>query len=241
VDRPLPLRKVLSYLWLKRGPNLTHRTGLYVILRGVKLISWRKLMKRIIVLCAAALLLIASGVYALGDIARPRDPKETPTPAASKVVLHTGLQIVPDAKSYEARLQISQKTLDLIRGSGGSTSVNQRMTQRLMQSSTRTIMAGLFMFLAVSFAGVWLARSSKRRGQKAMAAVVLVIGLLGAATVIVRANAGPPGTYLWRNLPQNVSKGQATSGGLDIEIVSGDDSGIKLIVPLKKTITSGEE
>lgn len=195
-------------------------------------------MKRIILLCAAALLLIGTGVYAFGDIARP---KETPTPAAGKIVLHTGLQIVPDAKSYEARLQISQKTLDLIRGSGGNTSANQTMTQRLMQSSTRTVMAGMFMFLAVSFAGVWLARSSHRRGQKAIAAVVLAIGVLGAATVIVRANAGPPGSYLWRNLPQNLSNGQGTSGGVNIEIVQGDDSGIKLIVPLKKTNTSGEE
>jgi hypothetical protein len=195
-------------------------------------------MKRTVVLCATVLLLIGSAVYVFGDIARP---KQTPTPVTRRVVLHTGLQIVPDAKSYEARLQISQKTLDLIRESGGTTSSNQTMTQRLMQSSTRTIMAGLFMFLAVSFAGVWLARSSQRRGQKAIAAVVLAIGVLGATTVIVRANAGPPGTYLWRNLPQNLSKGQATSGGLDIEIVSGDDSGIKLIVPLKKTNAPGEE
>ena len=197
-------------------------------------------MKRIIVLCAAALLLIASGVYAFGDIARPKDPKETPTPTAGKVVLHTGLQIVPDGKSYEARLQISQKTLDLIRQSGGSTSSNQTMTQRLMQSSTRTIMAGVFMFLAVSFAGVWLARSSQRRGQKAIAAVVLAAGVLGAATVIVRANAGPPGSYYWRNLPKNLTKGESTRGGLDIEIVPGDDSGVKLIVPLTKT-NDGEE
>jgi hypothetical protein len=195
-------------------------------------------MKRIVVLCAAALLLIGCGVYAFGDIARP---KQTPTPGARRVVLHTGLQIVPDAKSYEARLQISQRTLDLIRESGGSTSANQTMTQRLMQSSTRTIMAGMFMFLAVSFAGVWLARSNQRRGQKAIAAVVLAIGVLGGATMIVRANAGPPGTYLWRNLPQNLSKGQATSGGLDIEVVSGDESAIKLIVPLKKTTEYGEE
>ena len=195
-------------------------------------------MKRTVVLSAAALLLIASGVYAFGDIARP---KETPTPAASKVVLHTGLQIVPDAKSYEARLQISQKTLDLIRQSGGSTSANQTISERLMQSSARTVMAGIFMFLAVSFAGVWLARSSQRRGQKAIAAIALAIGVLGAATVIVRANAGPPGIYYWRNLPKNLTKGEATRGGLDIEIVSGDDSGVKLIVPMRKTNDYGEE
>jgi hypothetical protein len=197
-------------------------------------------MKRTVVLCATVLLLIGSAVYVFGDIARPKTTP-TPAPAERKVVLHTGLQIVPDAKSYEARLQISQKTLDLIRESGGTTSANQTMIQRLMQSSTRTIMAGMFMFLAVSFAGVWLARSSQRRGQKAIAAVVLAIGVLGAATVIVRANAGPPGIYYWRNLPKNLTKGEATRGGLDIEIVPGDDSGIKLIVPMKKTNEYGEE
>ncbi len=194
-------------------------------------------MKRTVLLCAAALLLIASAVYAFGDIARP---KTTPTPAQGKIVFHTGLQIVPDSKSYEARLQISQETLQRIREATANTSANTSMAQRLMQSSTRTVMAGMFMFLAISFAGVWLARSGQRRSQKAIAAVVLVVGLLGAATVIVRANAGPPGYYYWQNLPQNLTKGQATRGGLDIEIVPGDD-GIKLIIPMKVNKSPGEE
>jgi ABC-type glycerol-3-phosphate transport system permease component len=194
-------------------------------------------MKRTVVLCAAALLLIGTAVFAFGDIARP---KTTPTPAAGKVVFHTGLQIVPDSKVYEARLQISQQTLQRIREATTNTSANTSMTQRLMQSSTRTVMAGLFMFLAISFAGVWLARSTQRRSQKAIAAVVLVVGMLGAASVIVRANAGPPGYYYWQNLPQNLNKGQATRGGLDIEIVPGD-GGVKLIVPMKTNKAPGEE
>ena len=163
-------------------------------------------MKRTVVLCAAALLLIASAVYTFGDIARP---KGTPTPEPGKIVFHTGLQIVPDSKLYEARLQISQATLQRIREATANTSANTSMTQRIMQSSTRTVMAGMFMFLAISFAGVWLARSSQRRSQKGIAAVLLVVGMLGAATVIVRANAGPPGYYYWQNLPQNLTKGTA--------------------------------
>jgi hypothetical protein len=197
-------------------------------------------MKRIVVLCAAALLLIGSSVYTFGDIARP---KPAASPAEGKVIFHTGLQVVPDSKVWEARLQISQATLKRIReASSGNTSADASITQRIMQSSTRTLMAGLFMFLAVSFAGVWLARSSQRRTQKAIAAVVLVAGMLGAAAVIVRANAGPPGSYYWKKLPENLNKGQATRGGLDIEIMPGDeDDGIKLIVPIKKTSTPGEE
>ena len=194
-------------------------------------------MKRTVVLCAAALLLIASAVFAFGDLARP---KTTPTPEAGKIIFHTGLQVVPDSKAYEARLQISQETLQRIREATANTSANQSMTQRLMHSSTRTMMAGLFMFMAVSFAGVWLARSGQRRNHKIAAALVLGIAVLGATAIIVRANAGPPGYYYWQKLPENLSKGESTRGGLDIEIVPGD-SGIKLIVPMRNTKKPGEE
>ena len=147
-------------------------------------------MKRSFALCAAALLLMASAVYTFGDIARP---KSTPTPERGKVVFHTGLQIVPDSNSYEARLQISQATLQRIREATANTTANPSMTERIMQSSTRTMMAGLFMFLAISFAGVWLARSGQRRNHRIAAGLVLGMALLGAGAIIVRANAGPPG------------------------------------------------
>ena len=191
-------------------------------------------MKRTVLISAAALLLVASAVYTFGDIARPK-----PTPAEGKIIFHTRLQIVPDAKTYEARLQISQESLQRIR-EASATSANQSPTQRLLQSSTRTMMAGVFMFLAVSFAGVWLARSGQKRNHKIAAGLVLGLIWLGATAIIVRANAGPPGSFYWRNLPENLTKGQSTSGGLDIEIVPGDD-GIKLIVPLKNPKKPGEE
>ena len=192
-------------------------------------------MKRTVYLCAAGLLLIASAVFTFGDIARPK-----PSPEAGKVIFHTGLEIVPDPKVYEARLQISQATLQRIREATGNTSANQSVTQRIMTSGPRTIMAGLFMFLAISFAGVWLARSGQRRGQKIAVGLMLGIAVLGAATIIVRANAGPPGSYYWKKLPDNLTKGESTRGGLDIEIVPGDEQ-IKLIVPMKKENKPGEE
>ena len=192
-------------------------------------------MKPTIISCAAGLLLIASAVFTFGDIARPK-----PSPEAGKVIFHTGLEIVPDAKIYEARLQISQQTLQRIREATANTSANQSVTQRIMASGPRTIMAGLFMFLAVSFAGVWLARSGQRRSQKIAAGLVLGIAVLGAAAIIVRANAGPPGSYYWKKLPDNLTKGESTRGGIDIEIVPGDEQ-IKLIVPMKGTKKPGEE
>ena len=195
-------------------------------------------MKRTVVLCAAVLLLVSTAVYSFGDIARPKD---TPKSSEGKTVLYTSMTVKPDPKAYEARLQISQSTLQRIAHEAGNLSSNDSMTQRLVHSSARTMMAGLFMFLAVSFAGVWLARSSQRRNHKAIAAVFLLATVFGLATVIVRANAGPPGYLRWQGLPQNLKAGKITGGGVNIEIVPGDDSEIKLIVPLRNTNQPGEE
>ncbi|HMG72245.1 MAG TPA: hypothetical protein VK582_01990 [Pyrinomonadaceae bacterium] len=195
-------------------------------------------MKRTVVLCTTVLLLIGSAIYAFGDIARP---KVTPTATEGKTVLYTSMTVKPDAKASEARLQISQGTLQSIAREAANMSSDQSMTQRVMHSSARTIMAGLFMFLAVSFAGVWFARSSQRRNSKAVAAAILLATVFGLATVIVRANAGPPGYVRWQGLPQNLKDGKTTGGGVDIQIVPGDESTITLIVPLRKTQNPGEE
>ena len=193
-------------------------------------------MKRTLILSIAICALLASAIYAFGDIARPK-----PTPVQGKTVLYTGLTVVTDPKAYEARLQISQETLKHIQEGAGSNGGTESVTQRVMHSSTKTIMAGLFMFLAVSFAGVWFARSSQRRNHKAIAAVLLIAAVFGIGTVIVRANAGPPGYIRWQNLPQALKDGKPTSGGVNIEIVPGDESQIKLIIPLRNTPKPGEE
>jgi hypothetical protein len=192
-------------------------------------------MKRTLILSAAICALLASGIYAFGDIARPK-----PTPAAGKTVLYTSLTVEPSAKVSEARLQISQDTLKHIQEAVANSGASESISQRVMHSSTRTIMAGLFMFLAVSFAGVWFARSSQRRNHKAVAAALLVAVVFGMATVIVRANAGPPGYIRWQNLPQALKDGKPTSGGLDIEIVPGD-AYMKLIIPLRNSKPSEEK
>ena len=192
-------------------------------------------MKRPVVLCAAAVMLAASAIYSFGDIAGPKS-----TPAEGKTVFYTGLTVMPDSKSSEARLQISQETLKRIQEAAAKNGGPPSVVQGLVHSSTRTIMAGLFMFLAVSFAGVWLARSGQRRNHKAIATVLLIAVVFGIATVVVRANAGPPGYVRWQNLPQALKDGKSTTGGLNIEIVPGDEN-MKLIVPLRNNNRPGEE
>ena len=186
-------------------------------------------MKQALSLCILCLL-PALAAPAYGDIARPKASPELP-----KIVLHTSLTIVPDSKAYEARLQISQSSLQEMRAALANTPINQSLAQRIAHSSTQTMLAGLFMFLSLSFAGVWLARSVETRSQKAIAALLVGTAVLGAAAIIAQANAGPPGSYLWRKLPQNLGQNKPTYGGIDIEVVPdpADGSGMKLIVPMR--------
>jgi len=62
-------------------------------------------MKRTLILSTAICALLASAIYAFGDIARP---KVSPSPEEGKIVFHTSLLVTSDSKAYEARLQISQ-------------------------------------------------------------------------------------------------------------------------------------
>jgi hypothetical protein len=184
-------------------------------------------MKRTLLSIAAVGALLASGIYAFGDIARPK-----PSPAQGKVIFYSGLTVTSDPKAYEARLQISQDTLKRLTEAANREGGSSSLTQNIMHSSTRTMMAGVFMFLAISFGGVWLARSNQKRNTKAIAAVLAIAFMFGLATVIVRANAGPPGYIRWQNLPTSLQNGKETAGGVEVELVPGDDS-MKLIIPLR--------
>src|SRR6185503_8948252 len=158
-------------------------------------------------------LLLALAIPAYGDIAKPKE-KPSPSPELPKIVLHTRLVVVPDNKAWEAKLRISQSSLQELRAALGNG--NESTAQSITRSSTRTIIAGVFMFLA---------RSVQTRGQKAVAALLFGTAVIGAAAMIAQANAGPPGSYYWKKLPQNLTKGAPTSGGLDIEIVPDGDIG----------------
>jgi hypothetical protein len=184
-------------------------------------------MKRILSFCSLCLIL-AAATTTYGDIARPSS-----SPEKGKIVLHTSLVVVPEKKASAARLQIPESSMRELRAALTETSGNESMAQRVAHSSGRTVIAGLLMFLSLSFAGVWLARSVHTRSQKTVAIFLIGIAVISAGAIITRANAGPPPSYLWRKLPDNLSKGQPTYGGVDIEIVpdANDGSGMKLIIP----------
>jgi len=201
-------------------------------------------MKSLIVTCCIVLLATVSTQPANADIAKPKPPAEKPAPTP-KYALHTSLEIVPDPKAYEAKLQITETELKEIHAALVAAGGNAPLAANITRSSTRTIIAGLLMFLSVSFAGVLFARSTSfGRRQKTVGAVVLIAAMLGAAAIITRGNAGPPGSYRWRNLPQALADGKAMGGGVDIEIVPDGtpmNENIRLIIPLKKQSKPGDE
>jgi hypothetical protein len=195
------------------------------------------------VLLFACCVVLFSSVLANADLRPPTKPAEQKV-SEPKYILHTGLEIATDPKAYEAKLQISQSQLQSFRAALDGAPGNSPVVAGIAVSAPRTIIAGFLMFLAVSVAGVLIARSSTfGRTQKTIAALVIVAVMIGAAAIITRGNAGPPGSYRWRNLPQALAKGESTSGGVDVEVVPDDQlSGrMRLIIPLKKQSTTGEE
>lgn len=176
------------------------------------------------------LVLLTAVSTAKADIAKPKSPP--------KHAIHSSLEIVPDSKLYDAKLQISQSEFNSLRASLDGNAGSAPVVGGIAFSAPRTIIAGLLMFMAVSVAGVLLARSSSfGRAQKTVGAVLLVAIVLGAAAIITRGNAGPPASWRWRNLPQALAEGKPTIGGVDVEIVPDDQMNgrtMRLLIPLKK-------
>lgn len=191
-------------------------------------------------LIAACFVLLVTTQSVNADIAKPKQAEK----AATRYVLHTSLEIAPDPRASEAKLQITESDLKTLRAALDGVAGNTPIAASIAHSPTRTIIAGLLMFLSVSIAGVLFARSSSfGRAQKVVGAVILVVAVIGAAAIITRGNAGPPGSYRWRSLPQALAEGKATAGGLDIEIIPDDartGANMRLIIPLKRN-NPGEE
>jgi hypothetical protein len=199
-------------------------------------------MKRLINFFALSLLILGSANQVFADLAPP--PKPKPSPAlhitSIKLPVYSSLEIMPDSKAYDARLLISKESLRQLQAALEATPADQSITQRIGGTSSHTIMSGVFLFLSLSFGGVWLARAGHSRGQKVMAAMMIGAAVIGAAAIITRANGAPP-AYRWRNLGQNLTEGRTTEGRVTIEIML-EGNGIKLILPqIPANTKAGEE
>src|SRR4029079_11022856 len=90
------------------------------------------------------------------------------------------LEIVPDSKVYEAKLQIGLSDFAILRAGLDGNAGSAPVVGGIAFSAPRTIVAGLLMFMALSVAGVLIARSSSvGRVQKTVGAALLVAVFLG--------------------------------------------------------------
>src|SRR5260370_2554348 len=101
-------------------------------------------MKSALCLSTLTMILMMTAMPVLAGVAGPKRSPE------SKIIHHTSLQIVPDAKAYEARLQISADTLKYLRAALNEVPDSPSLAQRIARSWTRTIIAGLLLFMSVS-------------------------------------------------------------------------------------------
>ena len=199
-------------------------------------------MKTLLSFACLLALTVLSTQLVNADIPKPKAPPQPP-----KYLMSRKLVIVPDEGVWQARLQLTESDLKELRAAlDGANRGNTTVAASIAQNPTRTIVAGVLLFLAVSFAGVWLARnSSATRSRKAIAAGVMVVAVLGAAAIITRGNAGPPPGYLsWGKLSKNLSQGHATSGEMTIEVVPDDPNSqfsIKLLIPTKPKQNGDDE
>lgn len=199
-------------------------------------------MKTLLFACCVVLL---AAVSVNADLA-PSRPSDSRVSADKKVkpVLNTGLEITTDPNGRQAKLQISQSDLNELRAAVAGTAGEGPGRGGFAFSASRTIIAGALMFLALSVAGILFARSGVfGRSQKIAAGLLVGAFVLGGAAVITHGNAGPPEWYRWRSLPQALTEGKPTYGSVSVEVVpDGEMSGrMKLIIPLKKPNTPGEE
>src|SRR5262249_26042883 len=110
------------------------------------------MIKSLLLFCV----LLAAVSIAYADVARPKVPQKS----QAKTILHTDLEIVPDPTVYEAKLQISQSEFKNFRAAIEGDVGSSPVVGGIAFSAPRTIIAGLLMFMAVSVAGVMIARSS---------------------------------------------------------------------------------
>jgi hypothetical protein len=197
-------------------------------------------MKPVLVISCFALVLTAA-VVARADIPRPK-----PTASPEGTYSFSSLEIVPDSKATNATLQIRQSEFNNLRAGLDGSPQKQGVVASITNSRTRTIIAGMLLFMSVSFAGVWLARSraSISKGQKAIAIAIIGVATLGAAAIVTHGNAGPPPSYRWRNLATALSAGESTAGPVVLQVVPDDqlpNTGARLTIPLKKQNKKGED
>ena len=189
-------------------------------------------MKRRFNYLALAALLLATAVSASADIPSPHKAKNK----SPKVQPFTAqMMIDPNTKSSEARLLIPREVLQQMRAGLDGEDARGSALAFFNTGGAQTVMAGLFLSLALAFGGVWLVRSRGRRRLGTAALCVAALALCGLAATAAYANAGPPAVA--RSLTSKIliqdAKWYGVYGQVKVEVTDDDDQ-IRLVLPRPK-------
>jgi hypothetical protein len=191
---------------------------------------------------ALALLLVVAASPAFADIALPDTRTKAERLGEVRRDLPSSRMSIERVEGLrEARLQIPRSQLSELGVSGG---LEQTSAPSGTFKGAGTVVAGLFLSLAVVLTGVLLVRSRRRGGLAAGRAAVLMVVcacVAGLAAVAAYANIAPPGIR-----PQDPGtlikavSGQALKGSIRVEVVENGTE-IKLLVPATPRKANGDE
>lgn len=185
----------------------------------------------------AALFVLCMATLALADVRLPDEhrPKGNSNSSNSRNANISRMTIEARDGVEGSRLQIPRRVLRQLRADIDGEDSQVAAWFGGGASPLQTVVAGVFLSLAVVFSGVWLVRTKRRALARRVATLAIALCALcatAAATAVVMANIGPPPrtVYYPDTLPQAVQDGTMLEGPVKVEIV---DSGteIKLIVP----------
>ena len=189
-------------------------------------------MKRRFNYLALAALLLATAVNTFADVRVP-DKDKNKSPKVSPFTAQ--MMIDPNTKSSEARLLIPREVLQQMRAGLDGEDARGSALAFFNTGGAQTVVAGLFLSLALAFGGLWLVRSRGQRRLGPAALCLAALALCGVAATSVYANAGPPPVA--RSLTSKIliqdAKWYGVYGQVKVEVVD-DNNQITLVLPRPK-------
>lgn len=187
-------------------------------------------------LALVTLLLLVGSVHALADVALPNSAKHR---TGNNSTITSSMIISPDEKAKEARLLIPRDLLRQLQAGldGNDAQSSAAATSGLSGlSGAQTVMAGIFLSLALAFGGIHLLRSRQQTDKLTRAALgVAILALCGASASLVYGNAGPPPVA--RSLTSKILiqdlQWWGAYGQVKVEIVEDSDQ-VRLVLPKAK-------
>ncbi|MEQ1764186.1 MAG: hypothetical protein ABL984_13735 [Pyrinomonadaceae bacterium] len=189
-----------------------------------------------ILITFTALMMFAGS--AIADVPRP---KTTPTRPAKTTSIDTRLDIRLRRDAKEAKLILSRAQLNQLRAELDAIDGGETDTASAGITGIQTIAGGLFLSLAMAFAGVWFARSGRISKPAAATVVVFAVGTLAT---MVYANAGPPPearSITGKMFAQGMHYYKFGGGAIKLEVSADEDNPVLIVPDPEEPKKPGEE